>query len=210
MFSPASAAAASCSSTADGRQLGVALAGPANVRPCTASDLQQPEGAAAGDHTGQRLTDEQFDQAGGARDHAGVLFAEGKGSAGSEPLRRLGDERVVQARDLLDEGRRGVVARVEEPARQPAAHGIPSWPAAQLARRHPGLEPGAQTLSHLGRELEVSRQGSERNRAGGQMLQPAAAQAGRQEHDAVIVAGRPAYRGQYGELAATEERYEGA
>ena len=61
-----------------------------------------------------------------------------------------------------------------------------------------------------GRELQVSRQGIERNRAGGQAVQPAAAQTGRQERDAVIVAGRPAHRWQHGELAATEERDEGA
>ena len=56
---------------------------------------QQPERAAARDHAGQRLVDEQFDQAGRPRDHAGVLFGEGKGPAGGQALRRLGDERVV-------------------------------------------------------------------------------------------------------------------
>jgi hypothetical protein len=147
-----------------------------------------------GHHASQGLAHKRFHQTRGPSDHAGVLVSEGEGMARTETFGGLGQERVMEARELFDEGCGGIVVRIGKHPCEGALCHVPFRLQAQFSHGDPGLQPRLETIAPRRVNPEVGRQRVEREGAARQPLQEAARERPSEKGDAVIVTGHLAER----------------
>src|SRR5262245_66288636 len=102
-------------------QLGVPRGGVADVGRRAAPDLEESDSSAWWEHLIDGLADEWLGETRGPSDQISLLICQREPSLLPEARRRLDDEMVVQASDLLDEGGRRIAFGASEAFRQHAA-----------------------------------------------------------------------------------------